>query len=130
MFLFLAPVSVDTRELRVLIDIICEAAGLSSIEKFSAVVDVDRTQLQRQMDGDGHVSLSRIVTRLGSARFYGRLGWLLLLKYGPPVEARRAAWAYLGYFGDYHKKRMQLRMELRKKETQKTAAPVPQKQSA
>lgn len=106
MLFLAATVTVDTRALREFIDLVCAAAGLSSLDKLAAAIEVDRTQLQRQMDGDGHVSLSRIVTTLGNSRFYSELGWQLTLKYGPTIKARRSAWLYFGYLWEYHIRRI------------------------
>lgn len=109
MFLCLAPIEVDRRELAELVDIIREAANLSSLDKLAAALEMDRAQLQRQMDGNGHVSLSRIVATLGhhDPSFYAELGWALVKRYGPTAEAWREAITYLGFIG----RRRQLKMD-------------------
>lgn len=118
MFIILAPCGVDLFELRQHVELICEAAGLKSIEKLAFALEMDESLLKRQLQGEGHLSLTRIVATLGkqNPQFWRRYGWLLACRYGVPKEAQRSAWMVFGLMG----RRRQL----------KVAAIQPQKRSA
>jgi hypothetical protein len=119
MFLILSPFTVDPHELRAHVDLICEAAEIPSIEKLALALGMDEGQLKRQIRGDGHLSLSRIVATLGKQNpaFWRRYGWLLACHFGVPSEAKRSAWLVLGYFG----KRQQLKMATRSRSQKRSA---------
>lgn len=118
MFLLLAPFNVDPCELRAHVELICEAAGIPSMEKLALALDMDEGQLNRQLKGEGHLSLTRIVGVLAkqSPGFWSRYGWLLACRFGVPREATRSALLAMGVVN----RRRQLKM----------AARQPQKRSA
>lgn len=88
-----AAVGVDLQELRETVDIICDAAKLDSLEKLAFALEIDEAQLHRQLQGEGHFSLTRVVAKLakGCPGFWPRLAWLMACRYGVPVEAWRSA---------------------------------------
>jgi hypothetical protein len=118
MFLLLSPLTVDPCELRAHVELICEAAEIPSMEKLALALDMDEGQLNRQLRGEGHLSLTRIVGVLAKQhpQFWSRYAWLLACRFGVPMEAKRAAWLAFGTMG----RRRQLKM----------AAQQPQKRSA
>ena len=96
-----AAVQVDPRDLREQVDIIKRAAGLSSDFDLAMALDINEAQFHRQMAGDGHFSLTRIIATLAKddPGFWPRYAWELACHYGVPAEAKRAAWLTLGALG-------------------------------
>ena len=88
-----APTADELRELRAHMELIVAASNLGSLEKLAVALEIDRPQLERQLSGEGHVSLTRIVVKLGMAdpAFFPRYGWLIACRYGLPKETRIAA---------------------------------------
>lgn len=98
----------DLQALREHVELVMEAARIPSIEKLAAVLEIDRKQLERQLDGEGHFSFSRIIGKLGKEpEFWPRYAWALIVRYGLPPEAQRIADMVTAYsFG-----RKQLRVD-------------------
>lgn len=96
-----AVVHVDPRDIQAHIDIILRAAKLGSVEKLAIALRLDETQLRRQIAGEGHLSLTRIIATLGKEDrgFYGRYAVALVEAYGLPREARRTALLWLSTLG-------------------------------
>lgn len=65
-----------------------ELSGLS-LEKAAIWMEMDRSQLHRQLEGDGHLSLTRLM--LLPVTFWRWYGLLIAEQLGLPVEVRRAA---------------------------------------
>lgn len=102
-----ASVTVDPRDVRDMAELIAEAAGVDSMEKLAIALDIDRAQLQRHLEGDGHFSLTRVIATVGKQPgFWPRLAWGLACRYGLPVEARRAALMFMGLMDRNRKPRM------------------------
>ena len=83
----------ELRELREHVELICDAARLGSLEKLAYALDLNEAQLHRQLQGEGHLSLTRIVVQLGmkDPAFFPRYAWLMACRYGLPKETRIAA---------------------------------------
>lgn len=93
MFLCVLPcasVQVNPLELREHIDLIVQAAGLDSVEKLAFALDIDEGQLWRQVQGEGHVSLTRLIAKM-PLDFWPRYALALAMRFGVPREAERAA---------------------------------------
>lgn len=87
---FCAVLAVDVRALRVQVEAICEAARIPSDEKLAYALGIDKVQLNRQLQGEGHFSFSRVVTTLGKdPMFWPRYAMALASRFGVPPEARR-----------------------------------------
>jgi hypothetical protein len=116
---FCGSVSANPRDLHELADLICDAAKLPSLEKLAIALDQDDKQLRRQLDGEGHFSLTRVVAKLGAKDpgFWPRLAWLLACRYGVPKEAKRAAMLTFGVLGN----RRQLKMAARQASHRRSA---------
>lgn len=100
-------VAIDPDVLRIHIARVREAAarcGIDSEEKLALHLEMDRGQLHRQLNGDGHLSLTRLM-KLPKA-FWQHYGVLVASDYGMPPEFQRAAKLAFGLIG----RKRQLRM--------------------
>jgi hypothetical protein len=108
-----AAIHVNPRDVFEHVELIRKAAKLDSIEKLAFALEIDEGQFRRQLGGDGHVSLTRIVAKLGAEvpGFWARYGWRLCCRYGLPGEARRAACLALALIGHKRQARMTAQFE-------------------
>jgi hypothetical protein len=93
MFFPIVAVSVDTDTLRLHLEDVLWAAekcGVASVEKLAVVLEIDAMQLRRQMQGEGHFSLTRLIAAM-PPQFWGYLGWRLICRFDLPEEAKKAA---------------------------------------
>jgi hypothetical protein len=75
-----------------------------SLEKAALYMDIDKSQLHRQLHGDGHLSVRRLA-RLPTA-FWSWYGVLLCEHYGLPQEVQRATRLVVGLIGRRRMARM------------------------
>lgn len=92
-FVVLAKDALDAWERR-----IREALRLSdhSIEKAALYMEIDKSQLVRQLKGDGHLSFTRMMALPRS--FWAWLGLLIVEDYGLPKVVARSTRAMLALY--------------------------------
>jgi hypothetical protein len=73
-----------------------ELSGLTT-EKAALWMEMDKSQLHRQLQGEGHLSLTRMVQL--PVAFWAWFGLLLVEECGLPREAQRAARVVLALLG-------------------------------
>jgi hypothetical protein len=90
-----------------------------SVEVGAIYYGTDRAQFRRALDGQGHLSWTRL-SQFPTA-FKSRLGWRLLTSYGIPPEMQRAVRIGLALIGKKRMSRAALRSE-RTQEQKKESA--------
>jgi hypothetical protein len=115
---FMAPLpgvtTVSERDFKPFHQIVEETLADSriSVEKAALYYGTDRAQFRRALDGNGHLSWTRLSQFPGA--FKARLGWRLLNAYGLPPEMQSAARIALALIGKRRMARAVIRQEQKK----------------